>query len=76
MHGRGFAPAWVTMDTWYAALKLLKWLDSHEQRFAVPVRCDHQVSVHRGEYQRVDRLSWTPEQLHQGWISSSPTTWR
>jgi hypothetical protein len=66
LHGRGFAPAWVTRDTWYAALALLKWLDRHGQRFAVPVRCDRQVSVCPGGYQRVDRLSWSKEQLQQG----------
>jgi hypothetical protein len=66
LHGRGFTPAWVTMDTWYAALKLLKWLDRHQQRFAVPVRCDRQVSVRPGQYQRVDRLGWTAKQLQQG----------
>jgi len=66
LHGRGFGPAWVTMDTWYAALKLLKWLDRQQQRFAVPVRCDRQVSLRQGEYQRVDSLSWTPQQLQQG----------
>ena len=66
LHGRGFAPAWVTMDTWYASLKLLKWLAGHQQRFAVPLRCDRQVSLCQGQYQRVDTLSWTPKQLQQG----------
>lgn len=55
------------MDTWYAAMPILKLLERHGKLYYCPVQANRQVSCSPAQgYQRVDALAWAEPELQSG----------
>jgi hypothetical protein len=57
----------VLMDTWYAAKWLMLYIETLEKVYYCPIKANRQTneSGEKGDYHRVDSLSWTSgEQAH------------
>lgn len=58
----------VLMDSWYATQKLMAHIDQLEKVYYCPLKTNRRVDDSGGtqDYQRVDELIWSLENLHQG----------
>ena len=58
----------VLMDSWYAAKWLMLDIESLHKLYYCPLKSNRQIneSGQKGDYHRVDSLSWTPGEQHQG----------
>jgi hypothetical protein len=58
----------VLMDTWYAAKWLMLYIEKLEKVYYCPIKANRQTneSGEKGDYHRVDSLTWTPEEHAHG----------
>lgn len=65
---RNIAFSTVLMDTWYAAKRLLVFIESLEKTYYGPMKCNRWVDDSGGErpYQRIDALEWNPSEETTG----------
>lgn len=58
----------VLMDTWYATIGLMQFIESLEKFYYCPLKKNRQVDDSGGDkpYQRVDSLSWSETELERG----------
>ena len=58
----------VLMDSWYAAKRLLVFIESLEKTYYCPMKSNRLVDDSAGEkpYQRIDALEWTPSEETTG----------
>lgn len=65
---RGFAPAYVLMDTWYSRTGTLKHIARKGWKWIASLKCNRQVSVAKGLYISVDRLDFANAPVKQVWL--------
>jgi hypothetical protein len=57
----------VLMDSWYAAMKIIKAIECAEKLYYCPLKRNRQVSENPSQpYQRVETLPWTEAELASG----------
>lgn len=58
----------VLMDSWYAAKRLLLYIESLAKTYYCPMKCNRLVDDSGGEkpYQRIDTVAWTPSEETTG----------
>ena len=57
----------VLMDSWYAAMKVMKAIERAGKIYYCPLKSNRQITLDaEATYSRVDALSWTDEELQTG----------
>lgn len=57
----------VLMDSWYAAMKVIKEIEKAQKIYYCPLKANRQVSENPAQpYQRVDTLTWSTEETEIG----------
>jgi len=70
VHHKCLPFAAVLMDTWYATMKLMRYIESLNCCYYCPLKSNRLVDDSGGEqaYRHVDSLNWSPQELENGKI--------
>ncbi len=68
LHGKRLSFKTVLMDSWYASMQVIKYIESLEKIYYCPIKTNRHVDDSEGErkHQRVDSLDWSDEELREG----------
>ena len=65
---KGFSPAYVLMDTWYASVANMKYIVSLQQKFLCSIACNRKVSVQKNVYVSIQDLELASTQVRKVWL--------